>query len=386
MDLRKKTLQFEIKQVGSEEDRVLRFIGSDDSEDRDNDVIEVNGWQLENYLKNPVFLWAHDYRQPPVGQALQVWTEDSKLMFDIKFATRDQYPFADVVYQLYKGGFLRATSVGFRPLAWEQRTEGEGQNRRVIGLRFTKQELLELSAVPVPANPNALQVARSKGIDTSPLEEQLGTITFKLVDKNGLIHEESYSFNESIPKEIELGGQKFFFARNPGWMQNLSAIDPAGGAKDQKFQLVIDTKEERIMVRDAETSKDLGEVSLSDEIKDWFFGERQGKAGAVLSRKNKQRLQQARDLVDEVLKEAEPEQDNDDDDKSNGQGQSQGEGDKETLASLMQLLEAGSEKELLDKLTQLTKQVEPAITTRDIAKLTADALKAEIRRLQGKVD
>ena len=42
---------------------------------------------------------------------------------------------------------MRAVSVGFRPLEFERQGDG---------LRFKKQELLELSAVSVPAHPHAL--------------------------------------------------------------------------------------------------------------------------------------------------------------------------------------------------------------------------------------
>ena len=50
----------------------------------------------------------------------------------------------------YANKFMRAVSVGFRPLEFEFIDGGNG-------IRFTKQELLELSAVPVPAHPKALK-------------------------------------------------------------------------------------------------------------------------------------------------------------------------------------------------------------------------------------
>jgi len=162
--IRKTIYISEVKEVGSDDERVLRFAGSVESEDRDGDIIEVAGWELDNYKKNPVFLWAHNYRQPPVGKAVNVWVEDKTLFFDIKFATKEEYEFADTIYRLYKGEYLRAVSVGFIPKEWEARYEGEGRDRRWLGNTFKRQELLELSAVPVPAHQDALMVARSKGI------------------------------------------------------------------------------------------------------------------------------------------------------------------------------------------------------------------------------
>jgi len=166
MELIRKDLDFEIKAVGDPQDRVLEFVGSTAQVDRYGDVIEVEGWDLKNYKKNPVFLWAHDYRQPPVGKAVQVGKTDQGLLFQVKFATAEEYPFADTVYKLYLGGYLRATSVGFQDLAREPITDKEGKQ---VGWRFKKQELYELSAVPVPANPNALIMAVQKGV-VSPRE------------------------------------------------------------------------------------------------------------------------------------------------------------------------------------------------------------------------
>jgi len=176
MELIRKDLDFEIKAVGDPQDRVLEFVGSTDQVDRYGDVIEVAGWDLKNYKKNPVFLWAHDYKQPPVGKTLKVAKTDQGLLFQVKFATAEEYPFADTIYKLYLGGYLRATSVGFQDLEREPITDKEGKQ---VGWRFKKQELYELSAVPVPANPNALIMAVQKGV-VSPREvEDLTGVPFE---------------------------------------------------------------------------------------------------------------------------------------------------------------------------------------------------------------
>ncbi|MEM1506336.1 HK97 family phage prohead protease [Domibacillus sp. 8LH] len=152
MSCRSKTINFDVKQIG--DDRILRFIGSTEHVDRDGDTISSGGWDLKNYKQNPVFLWAHDYSIPPIGRALKVAVQNRKLVFDIEFPAKGIYPFADTIYELYKGGFLNATSVGF---------VGKEAVPTETGYHYTKQELLELSAVPVPSNPTALQQAKSLG-------------------------------------------------------------------------------------------------------------------------------------------------------------------------------------------------------------------------------
>lgn len=187
MSLKKKTMIFEVKQIGDPGDRVLRFIGSSEVIDRDNDIIEVAGWQLENYLKNPVFLFCHDYRQPPIGKALSVIKDVNNkiLSFDIQFATAEEYPFADTIYRLYLGGYMRATSVGFKPMKYKRRDDDAVLDKPEWqrGTRFVEQELLELSAVPVPSNPEALQIARSKGIDTGEVEKFISPVEVDLEQK-----------------------------------------------------------------------------------------------------------------------------------------------------------------------------------------------------------
>jgi len=157
----KKVLPFEVKEIAP---RVLEFIGSTEDQDRVGDVVMADGWRLDEYKKNPVFLWSHNYNDPPIGKATKVWVEDKKLKFHIKFADKDTYEFADTVYKLYKGGFLRASSVGFMPIKSEPIEVKDEDTMMSQPTRYLEQELLELSGCPVPANPNALAEAKAKGI------------------------------------------------------------------------------------------------------------------------------------------------------------------------------------------------------------------------------
>src|SRR6266487_1822719 len=112
--LRKQCVSEEIRQVG-DDPRALQFVISSPAVDRDSDTINENGWELGNYRKNPVTLFGHDYRSLPVARATKVWVEDRKLKAIDHFVERDIYQFADTVFQMVKGGYLNATSVGFQP-------------------------------------------------------------------------------------------------------------------------------------------------------------------------------------------------------------------------------------------------------------------------------
>ena len=185
MEVIRKNLDFEIKQVGDPEERVLEFVGSTADVDRYGDIIEVAGWDYRNYMAkgHGPFLWAHNYDAPPVGKTIEVSKEEKGLVFRVYFPTPEEYgegfpkhiPSPDTVYRLYLGGFLKATSVGFRDLEREPLSDKDGKQ---TGWRFKSQELYELSAVPVPANPQALVLAVQKGVVSPEEAEQVkGLVT-----------------------------------------------------------------------------------------------------------------------------------------------------------------------------------------------------------------
>lgn len=145
----------------NKDDRSLVIVGSDETKDRDGDIIMVSGWDIKNFLKNPVFLYAHNHSGVPIGSATKVVRRKNpdRLEFHEKFPSEGIYPFADMILALFQEKVLNASSVGFIPYKWEEmEKDDQDANRFFPGRRFTKQELLELSACAVPSNPAALQV------------------------------------------------------------------------------------------------------------------------------------------------------------------------------------------------------------------------------------
>ncbi len=143
--------------------RTITFVFSDETPDRCGDTIKARGWQLDEFAKNSVALFGHDSTsvENVIGRARNVRVTGSKLMGDIEFMEASVNPNADIVFRMVKGGFLNAVSVGFLPLEWKPDKQG--------GISFEKQSLLEISVVPIPANPNALVQARAAGINVDRL-------------------------------------------------------------------------------------------------------------------------------------------------------------------------------------------------------------------------
>lgn len=153
-----------------EKNRTIDFVASTEAVDRYGDVIRVAGWDFASYKKNPVFLFGHRSQDPPIGKCVKIWTEQNPapaLCQTIQFADAVTYGFADTIFNLYKNGFMRAVSVGFMPTV--QPVPFSDLEGHFVGYEFNGQELLELSAVPIPANPEALARCVQKGFSQTDL-------------------------------------------------------------------------------------------------------------------------------------------------------------------------------------------------------------------------
>lgn len=147
----------EIKELGDGE---LEGIVATNDIDRDGEILDINGLDTTNYEKNPVIQPFHRYDMPPIGKATELRKEGGKLIAKMKFAVNEN-PLAKTIYELYKGGYMNAFSIGFIPKS----IEPVGDN-----LKFVQSEMLEFSAVPVPANANALVTAKEAGIDIAVIK------------------------------------------------------------------------------------------------------------------------------------------------------------------------------------------------------------------------
>ena len=143
------------------DNRTTRFTISTASVDRDLDTVAVAGWQLANFVRNPVVLWAHRADEPPIGKVVDIGRDQNRLHAAVQFLPSDGYgkasDQAEMIYKMIADGYLSATSVGFRPIKWAfSEDEARGGDDWFPGIDFQEQELVELSICPVPSNPDAL--------------------------------------------------------------------------------------------------------------------------------------------------------------------------------------------------------------------------------------
>lgn len=147
------------------EDRSLLVRISSITQDRSKDIMKPEGVQLDNYLKNNVVAAFHRYDKPAIGNAFDIKVDETGITAKVVFAKKGINPEADMLYELYKEGIQKAWSIGFNSSNYEKNDQG--------GYIFNEWEMLEFSAVLVPDNPDALTLAKTKGIDTKLIEEEI---------------------------------------------------------------------------------------------------------------------------------------------------------------------------------------------------------------------
>lgn len=179
----------------SEKNRTVTFIASTPNVDRDGDVTNSKGWKLDNFIKNPVIGYQHQVvshglcitPDPDdiigVGKNLRIG-DKGELLVDITFEGADVNPKADKIFKKVQAGTLSAVSVGFIPVANEYgeysrkgiAEKGENPDANYL----FGQELLEISIVNVPANPDAVALRKSLKSQTAGALVNLS----KMLDKS----------------------------------------------------------------------------------------------------------------------------------------------------------------------------------------------------------
>jgi HK97 family phage prohead protease len=146
-----KTFEIQIVQKSINGGRILINTAS---LDRQGDRVFPSGARVENYLKNPVVQWGHNYKDPfaTIGRTTNLIKAPDGLVadFELRPAANDQDP-QNIVRLLWEGDWVRTASIGFMP------TQGKPNNTG--GMDFAEWELLEWSLVPIPANAEALRLA-----------------------------------------------------------------------------------------------------------------------------------------------------------------------------------------------------------------------------------
>ena len=133
----------------------IPWIFSTFDNDRANERISLDGWELDRYQENPVVLWAHCHWIPAIGIARNVAARD-RLAGENRFNDRDFDEFGWSIGERVKAGVIRAGSVGIivKEIEWVDHKKNPEEECDLI---IRRKELLEFSVCNVPMNPFALR-------------------------------------------------------------------------------------------------------------------------------------------------------------------------------------------------------------------------------------
>ena len=169
---------------------MIRGMASTTEFDRAGDSISADAWTkggLNNFEKNPIILFNHDYSRP-IGRAKKVTATDDGLHLEAKISKS-----AGDVAELVKDGVLGAFSVGFRVKDADYVEETDG-------LRIKDAELFEVSVVSVPCN-QAATFSLAKSFDSkSEYEDFKKTFT----NSDGAQVQKEITMSEETQQPVDL--------------------------------------------------------------------------------------------------------------------------------------------------------------------------------------
>ncbi len=169
------------KEAVDEEERSIISVISTGDVDRDGDVLRPDGMDDSSFRKHPIVLFGHQYRELPIGRNEWIRVLGKKVIAKTIYAPGDINPLAEKIFRFRQRGFPLAQSIGFiaSEIVWADsdgfQTEVEDvvsrgwvqKNQKKLIRRIIKKWVLyEYSDVVVPANPEALALAVTKGLIT----------------------------------------------------------------------------------------------------------------------------------------------------------------------------------------------------------------------------
>lgn len=158
---------------------IMEYVASDETLDSYQEIIRADGWRFDRMKKNAPFVDSHNYGSVAamLGKVVDFKVAGRKLVETVQWAIGVGHELAELGWKLASNGFLPAVSVGFIPVrsvsAWQAEKAAEFRAQLAeLGIKeadqvrtiYTEQQQVELSAVIVPANPNAVARAYRAGL------------------------------------------------------------------------------------------------------------------------------------------------------------------------------------------------------------------------------
>jgi HK97 family phage prohead protease len=253
-----------------------KFKISDAQTDRMGEIVDQKSWDFKNYMENPLLLWGHDPSQPEyvLGQTLSLAYDEKEdaTYAEVRFDT-DINPKAELIFNQVARGTLRAVSVGMI-------VHSEDSEKDTTILKDC--ELLEISVVPIPANPRAIALAFTEGSISSKdarfmaesMEKELKLLSKELnndtketvMNKVKKIAEQVKDATSNVTASSDLSDDDSKFLQ--GVLANLAEIDSHIDAADELIDQAQADLAAFLGVENPDPADDDDDDSSDDEAED----------------------------------------------------------------------------------------------------------------------
>lgn len=145
-----------------EDNLIIDFKITTNDVDSYKEIVNPSGVDLTRFANNPVVFWMHNMFAPPIARGLvdRVKITDDAVVMPAQFTPESVYAFGHTIYKLYKENFLQSVSIGFIPTKITRfETDEERDANKGARAIIEKWQMLEFSAVTIPANENAVALS-----------------------------------------------------------------------------------------------------------------------------------------------------------------------------------------------------------------------------------
>lgn len=184
MSIIRKQLPTEPRVIDAEKG-IVEYVASNETIDGHGDKVLISGWRFDRMEKNAPFLDSHRKGSihDVLGRVLGARVEDNDLIERVQWAVGLGDPKIDLGFRLTETGYLKAVSVGFEKLKFiskyldRARKKRNRQFERMVAefgvspeeaaemnTLFVEQRQVELSAVTIGSNPDALLKGFESGV------------------------------------------------------------------------------------------------------------------------------------------------------------------------------------------------------------------------------
>jgi HK97 family phage prohead protease len=193
------------KFIDEQEKTIVHYITTK-SIDRFGDKIYPEGMNDEDYRKNPVVLFAHDSREMTIGKNIWLKKDKKGVLAKTQFADTN---IGRDLFRLNKNGFLNAWSIGFIiPEDGSEYVDGVNHIR--------KWNLLEYSSVPLPANPESLNLMLKEVSDDKLkkyLQESYESVHYELIRMSNHVYDRISELEKKFDRFENVVTEKFLQVR-----------------------------------------------------------------------------------------------------------------------------------------------------------------------------